>query len=94
MKPSDDDVPKEGDYGHLLAVLKMADIDPLVIELTPPGFSSIALMKSFIPQLTFAFLPNRPCFGHPRFYKLAHKHGLIDAPLRYEDLNPEPLPFP
>jgi len=82
------------EFAHLLAVLEKEKIDPLVIDLTPPGFTSISLMKSFVPQLTFAFLPNRPCFGHSRFYRLAYERGLIDAPLRYEDLNPEPLPFP
>lgn len=82
------------DYAHLIEVLGEVDIDPLVMELTPDGFSSIALMKSYLPQLTSAFLPNRPCFGHPRFYDLAYSRGLVDAPLTYADLNPEPLPFP
>lgn len=86
--------PDRDEYHHLLTVLEQSQIDPLVLDLTPSDFSSISLMKSFVPQLTFAFLPNRPCFGHRRFYQLAYQHGLIDAPLRYEDLNSEPLPFP
>ena len=62
--------------------------------MTPLGFNYIKLMKSYIPDLTQAFLPNSPCLGHRRFYETAFKNGYIDKKLEYSDLNTEPLPFP
>lgn len=81
-------------YEYLIATLKKYNIEPIIFDLTPKGFNFIRLIKSYIPELTSAFLPNAPCLGHPRFYHLAYENGLSDSVLTFEELNKDPLPFP
>lgn len=76
------------------SILKNYGIDPIIFDFTPEDFKYIKLMKSFIPELTQAFLPNSPCLGHKRFYEVAYNNGYSDKILEYQDLNKEPLPFP
>lgn len=75
-------------------ILKNYDIDPIIFDFTPKDFKYIKLMKSYIPELTQAFLPNFPCLGHRRFYEVAYNNGYSDKILEFQDLNKEPLPFP
>lgn len=81
-------------YNKLIEVLKKYNINPIIFDFTPKGFAYIRLMKSFIPELSFAFLPNAPCLGNHRFYDVAYKNGYVDHILTYEELNKEALPFP
>ena len=85
---------KGNEIERLRTVLSENNIDPIIFDMTPLGFNYIKLMKSYIPDLTQAFLPNSPCLGHRRFYETAFKNGYIDKKLEYSDLNNEPLPFP
>lgn len=76
------------------STLRNYKIDPIILDFTPKGFKYIKLMKSYIPELTQAFLPNYPCLGHKRFYEVAYKNGYLDNVPKYKELNLEPLPFP
>ncbi|MGN9067460.1 YcaO-like family protein [Ligilactobacillus agilis] len=80
--------------GVFKSILGTYQIDPIIFDFTPEDFKYIKLMKSFIPELTQAFLPNYPCLGHKRFYEVAYKNGYSDKILSYKELNTEPLPFP
>lgn len=81
-------------YKRLLMILKKYHINPVIFDFTPKGFQFIRLMKSLITELTFAFLPNAPCLGNHRFYDTAYENGYSEHRYSFEELNPEPLPFP
>ncbi|MCU7558630.1 YcaO-like family protein [Macrococcus capreoli] len=84
----------KNNFFELKKLLLKYNIDPIIFDFTPLDFNHIKLMKSYIPELTQAFLPNSPCLGHPRFYKAAFENKYIDRELKFSDLNTEPLPFP
>lgn len=81
-------------YQRMIQILEKHEINPIIFDLSPHDFHFIKLMKSFIPELTFAFLPNAPCLGNHRFYDVAYINGYSDHIFTFEELNREALPFP
>ncbi|WP_083603298.1 YcaO-like family protein [Bowdeniella nasicola] len=69
--------------GELLA----QGIDPIVLDYSHPDWTSLSVVKVFIPELTTPFLQSRPMLGHPRI-----------ADVRPELIQPDgqvlPLPYP
>lgn len=72
-------------YSDLVKFLKINNIDPIVFNLTPKGLKKNLLLKVFVPELSPAFIVKTPFFGHPNYYKHISS---------YEDLYPDPLPYP
>lgn len=73
-------------------IFSQRGIDPIVVDFTPAGNAQLALVKVFIPELTQAFLPSRPMFGHPRFSAIAEKYA-DRVGCRTPQAEP-PLPYP
>jgi ribosomal protein S12 methylthiotransferase accessory factor len=84
----------EAKLDTLLDVLSRRNIDPIAFDLTPPQLNHVKLMKVFVTELTQPFVQSRPYLGHPRFALAPVWTGRRDAPLRYEELNADPLPYP
>lgn len=67
--------------------LQDADIDPIVLDYSHPDWTSLSVVKVFVPELTTPFLQSRPMLGHPRL-----------ADVRAELVQPDgqvlPLPYP
>jgi ribosomal protein S12 methylthiotransferase accessory factor len=81
-------------WDYVLQTLGAHGIDPIVFDFTPPQFSTVKLMKTFITELSPPFLPSLPMLGNPRYYRLGHELGVHPEPLTYEGLNPDPMPYP
>jgi ribosomal protein S12 methylthiotransferase accessory factor len=77
----------------LKTVLERHEIDPIIFDFSPPDTDQLVLFKAYIPEITQPFLQSRPMLGHPRFATVAASHGGNDN-LEYQDLNPDPLPYP
>lgn len=77
------------------AALRWADdarLTPLVFDFSGACWPGVSVIKVLVPQLTQACVPSHPYLGHPR---LLHPPSLLeDRLLTYEDLNPNPVPFP
>jgi ribosomal protein S12 methylthiotransferase accessory factor len=67
--------------------------DPICFDFGPPGLRQLALLKVFIPELTFPFFQSRPMLGHPRFARMAALAG-VETPGGRPRINPDPLPYP
>ena len=78
----------------LVEKLKKYDIDPIIIDYTPPQMEQLRVAKVFIPELTQPHVSSRPYLGHPRLLKLPYQLGLRDRPLTLDELEPGPVPFP
>jgi ribosomal protein S12 methylthiotransferase accessory factor len=81
-------------YHAVMDLLRATGIHPILLEFSIPSWPGMCVTKVFMPQLTQAHIPSHPCLGHPRYYEVPHRLGLSERPLGFEDLNPDPLPFP
>jgi len=81
-------------FDHLMQILKKYQIDPIIFNFTPPQMRQIKLMKVYIPEITPPYLHSSPLLGHPRYYEVPYTLGLANKPLRFSDLNSDPLPYP
>jgi len=75
-----------------------AGIDVIVVDQTTPehragGFSCVKVLAAGAVPMTFGFR-NRRTEGIPRLYRVPHLLGYRPRPLRHEELNPHPHPFP
>jgi ribosomal protein S12 methylthiotransferase accessory factor len=79
---------------YLLDILqRRLGADPICFDFAPPDMRQLALLKVFIPELTFPFFQSRPLLGHPRFDRIAAMAGAAPADGR-PAINPDPLPYP
>jgi ribosomal protein S12 methylthiotransferase accessory factor len=72
-------------------------LEPIIVyefDLPALGIPHGHLVKVVIPSLTLPGVPRWPFLGHPRYYNAPYEWGIVLRPLRYEQLNLEPLPFP
>lgn len=74
--------------------LREARLDPVVIDFDAAAWPGVSAVKVLVPELTSAWVPSDPYLGHPRYYEVPAVLGRASAPLRFEDLNRLPLPFP
>jgi len=77
-----------------LKVLREHNIDPIVIDLTPPYVTNVRIVKVFICELTQYYISRYPYFGHPRFYYAPRILNKSDRLLTFDELNKMPLPYP
>lgn len=82
------------EYDGALEWVRSAGLDPIVLDFDSACWPGMSITKVFVPQLTQACPPRNPTLGHPRFYELPVRLGKAARPLRFEDLNPDPIPFP
>ncbi|MEL7362735.1 MAG: YcaO-like family protein [Bacteroidota bacterium] len=69
-------------------------IDPIVIDQAPPQFRQMAAVKVMIPELVHPHVSARPYLGHPRIWEMRKRVGLSDRTMRFDELQPGPVPFP
>ncbi|MBT1035949.1 YcaO-like family protein [Canibacter sp. lx-45] len=72
---------------QLTAELLESDIDPIILDYSHPDWSSLSVVKVFVPELTTPFLQSRPMLGHPRLAQL--RSELIQS-----NNQVLPLPYP
>jgi len=85
---------EDAEYEAMLAWLRSAGLNPVVIDLggaCPPGCH---LVRVIVPEMTLASVPANPYLGHRRYYQLPRRLGLADRDLVFAELNPDPIPFP
>jgi ribosomal protein S12 methylthiotransferase accessory factor len=81
-------------WDYVIDTLRAHEMDPVVFDFTPSQFSTVKLMKVFITELSPPFLPSLPMLGNSRYYELGHELGIHADRLAYDDLNPDPMPYP
>ena len=81
-------------YEQTAKVLDEKGIKPIVFDFSRACWPGMHVVKVFMPQLTFAHVPNLPYFGHQRYYTTGLKLGTTDRTLGFSELNRDPLPFP
>jgi ribosomal protein S12 methylthiotransferase accessory factor len=67
------------------------------VDVTAPDVraAGLTVVKTLVPELVQLDVDHRARFlGGRRQYEAACELGLRDVPLRFEDLNPDPHPFP
>jgi ribosomal protein S12 methylthiotransferase accessory factor len=82
----------EDTYQAALGWAKEAQLTPIAFDFSGACWPGVSVAKVLVPELTQACLPSHPYLGHPRFF-----NGPLAAESRrrsYEDLNPNPVPFP
>jgi ribosomal protein S12 methylthiotransferase accessory factor len=92
--PSMPELDEDEQYSSVMELLRAAGIRPILLEFPASGSSDMWVTKVYMPQLTQAHIPSHPCLGHPRYYEVPQRIGLSDRRLGFEDINPDPLPFP
>ncbi len=81
-------------YSAMMKIIKKHDIDPIVIDLSPPQMKQMKLFKSFCPELTPPYVQNMPMLANPRYYEVPKKMGWRKKLLTYHDLVKDPQPYP
>jgi ribosomal protein S12 methylthiotransferase accessory factor len=67
---------------------------PIVIDLDGACWPGIHVIRVLVPQLTAACVAAHPYLGHPRYYDTPCRVGARQLPLRFDELNTDPIPFP
>lgn len=78
----------------LMGILNKNNIDPIMIDLSPPQMKQMRLYKAFSPQLTPPYVQNMPMLANPRYYDVPKKMGWSKDRLTYKDLIKAPQPYP
>jgi ribosomal protein S12 methylthiotransferase accessory factor len=73
--------------------LGQSDLDPIIFDLDGACWPGAYVTKVYVPELTQACPPGNPPLGHPRFYELPERLGLLQRRLVFDDLNPDPIPL-
>lgn len=84
---------EEEEFARLTNWLRSSGIQVIVFDFDDASPAGIHITKVFVPQLTHACPPKNPMLGHPRFAEIPMRLGRADRPLRFTDLNPDPIPF-
>lgn len=74
--------------------LRAAGLAPVVIDLDGACWPGVHVVRVIVPQLTAACVAAHPYLGHSRYYTMPIRQGLTSRPLTFDDLNPDPIPFP
>jgi len=86
-----DSLPTSASLGErmerLLGELTQKGIDPIILDYSHPDWSSLSVVKVFVPELSTPFLQSRPMLGHPRLAQLRADVVLPNARVA-------PLPYP
>jgi ribosomal protein S12 methylthiotransferase accessory factor len=82
------------EWDFVLAWLRTNNLDPVVIDFDGAAWPGASAVKVVVPELTPAWVPADPYLGHPRYYELPQRLGRVARPLRFDELNRLPLPFP
>jgi len=99
---------REESVTNLISKERFSNIRKLIYELQGLGYTILVkdfnihkygfkgkLLRTFIPELTPAHVPNEPLIGHRRYYKAPIIFGLSKEPYSISDLYlEEPVPFP
>lgn len=83
--------------GALVSRVRAAGYTPYVVDVTSPDVrdAGLVVVKVVVPELCQLDVDYRARFlGSHRLYDVPHQLGLRDAPLAFEDVNPDPHPFP
>ncbi len=79
---------------RLLEVLRRNEIEPIVLDMSPPQWNNLRIVKVFVPQLCTPFLPSKPVLGHPRYRDARKIAGISMEPVGFHELVTDPLPYP
>lgn len=82
------------EYAGMLALLRAAGLNPVVIDMGGAAWPGISVVRVIVPELTAACVAAHPYLGHPRYSLLPYQLGAADQPLSFAELNPDPVPFP
>lgn len=82
------------EYEIILGWLRANRISPLLFDFNAACWPGVSVTKVFMPQVTLAHVPSHPYLGHPRYYEIPQKMGMVDRRLEVKDLVADPLPFP
>jgi ribosomal protein S12 methylthiotransferase accessory factor len=92
--PSMAEEDEDGQYHAVMDLLRAAGIHPVLLDFSAACWPGMSVTKVFTPQLTQAHIPSHPCLGHPRYSEIPWRLGVSDHRLGFDELNPDPLPFP
>jgi ribosomal protein S12 methylthiotransferase accessory factor len=96
VAPIDGTTPQAAVEG-VLARLARHGISAYAVDVTSPDVAELGLhvARVMAPELCpLDVLHAARYLGGPRLYHAAHEAGLAAAPLRFDDVNPHPHPFP
>jgi len=85
---------EDSEYEAVLAMLRRAGLNPVVIDLGSACGDGTHLVRVIVPELTLASVGACPYLGHPRYYELPRDLGRSDRRLSFGELNADPVPFP
>lgn len=96
VAPLEGDTP--ADHVHAIARrLGEQGITAYAVDVTAPDVrdAGLVVVKAVVPELCALDVDHRARFlGGTRLYEAAWRRGLAGRPLRYDELNPYPHPFP
>ena len=90
-------LPFENTSTEYMAALQMVErtgLNPIVLDFSATGWGGASVLRVIVPELTGACVAAHPYLGHPRYNELPCRMGLAARPLRFCDLNRDPIPFP
>jgi ribosomal protein S12 methylthiotransferase accessory factor len=82
------------EWNAVMEWLVRGGLNPVIVDLDSACWPAATVLKVIVPELTSACVPAEPFLGHPRYYGMPGTLGLASRPLKFEDLNDQPLPFP
>jgi ribosomal protein S12 methylthiotransferase accessory factor len=84
----------DAEWEFMLDWLRRMSYRPVVVDFDGAAWPGVSAVKVIIPELTPAWVPADPYLGHPRYYELPPRLGWTERPLRFDELNRLPIPFP
>lgn len=85
---------EDAEYDGMLEWARSGSLNPVVIDMDGACWPGVSVVRVIVPELTGACVAANPYLGHPRYYDLPYRLGLADHRLTFEELNPDPIPFP
>lgn len=92
--PSLDFGDETAEYDGMMECLRTSGLDPIVIDMSGACWPGVSVVRVIVPELTAACVAAYPTLGHPRYYDLPQRLGAADHRLMFDELNPDPIPFP
>jgi len=85
---------ENAEYDGIVDWLRTSGLNPIVIDMDGACWPGVSVVRTIIPELTPACVAAHAYLGHPRYYELPFELGAADHKLTFEELNPDPIPFP
>jgi ribosomal protein S12 methylthiotransferase accessory factor len=83
-----------GEYQAMTQCLRAIGLNPIVVDLNGACWPGVSVVRVIVPELTAACVAAHPYLGHRRYYDPPRRPGDADHTMKFDDLNPDPIPFP